>query len=153
MLTLIGFEICFIYIREKISCLSFFSSTFLFLQLTMAKKKSKVVSNRGYATVSAPKKLVELPVAEKPIEKPVEEPAFEAFEVQPLVEQEDPILKLVKKYESLNDHKAQATLERMDIVSNIPEERVKKFRLTAELEKEILQIIKHEDGDISGMKQ
>jgi ATP-dependent RNA helicase DHX29 len=119
----------------------------------MAKKKSKVVSNRGYATVSAPKKPVEAPVVEKPIEKPIEEPAFEPIEEQLLTEQEDPILKLVKKYESLNDHKSQVTLERMDIAPNIPEDRVIKFRLTAELEKELLQVIKHEDGDIFGMKK
>lgn len=119
----------------------------------MAKKKTKVVSNRGYATVSAPKKPVaivtteEVPVVEAPIE-PVEELVVEP-QLQPTLN-DDPIMKLVKKYESINDRKAQVFLERLDVEQPIPEEKIKKFRLTADLEKDLLQVIKHEESNVFG---
>lgn len=119
----------------------------------MAKKKSKVVSNRGYATTSAPKKpAVVVPVEEAPaVEAPTA--AAEEIVVQPETKPtltEDPILRLVKKYESIHDRKAQLHLERMDVEQPIPEERVKRFRLTADLEKDLLQVIKHEESDVFG---
>lgn len=118
----------------------------------MAKKKTKVVSNRGYATMSAPKKPVAVaPVAEAPITETLTTTAEEV--VQPETKStltEDPILKLVKKYESIHDRKAQVQLERMDVEQPIPEERVKRFRLTADLEKDLLQVIKHEESDVFG---
>lgn len=129
----------------------------------MAKKKSKIASNRGYATVSAPSKkvepIVEAPVEPEPIEKEPEHPfesviiADKTVNIQK-VEDQDPVLNLVRKYESLNDLKAQNALERMmkddPQHQNIPEERVKKFRLTADVEKDLLQVIKHKDSDIFG---
>jgi ATP-dependent RNA helicase DHX29 len=131
----------------------------------MAKKKTKVVSNRGYATISAPSKKIEHvappPVAEvepKPI-KPQEivpEHPFESLTIADKSEEDDqdPVSKLVKKFESLNDHKAQTALDRMlkdDLQQqNVPEDRIKQFRLTAEVEKDLLQVIKHKDSDISG---
>lgn len=133
----------------------------------MAKKKSKIASNRGYATVSAPSKKIE-PVASVPVEPEVEpieqvlEHPFESLVVSDKidnkqeVEDQDPVLKLVKKYESLNDHKAQAALDRMlkddSQQQNVPDERIKKFRLTADVEKDLLQVIKHKDSDIFGKR-
>lgn len=133
----------------------------------MAKKKSKIASNRGYATVSAPSKKIE-PVAPVPVEPEVEpieqvlEHPFESLVVSDKidnkqeVEDQDPVLKLVKKYESLNDHKAQAALDRMlkddSQQQNVPDERIKKFRLTADVEKDLLQVIKHKDSDIFGKR-
>lgn len=131
----------------------------------MAKKKSKVASNRGYATVSAPSKKVEtvapvepeVQVTEKEPEHPFESIVIaDKTDKHEEVEDQDPVLKLVKKYESLNDHKAQVALDRMlkddSQQQNIAEERIKKFRLTADVEKDLLQVIKHKDSDIFGMQ-
>ncbi|CEP11897.1 hypothetical protein [Parasitella parasitica] len=141
----------------------------------MAKKKTKIVSNRGYATTSLPSKKPE-PVAKVQEKVPDEEPitavAAEQDGSGPFADiltsaasktaaattldtsAEDPLLKLVKKYESLNDHKAQVALERLlkedAQLQQLPEDRIKKFRLTAELERELLQVIKHQHGDIFG---
>ncbi|KAK4518444.1 uncharacterized protein ATC70_008662 [Mucor velutinosus] len=138
----------------------------------MAKKKSKVVSNRGYATTSAPSRKIEpAPKAAEAVTEtasPAKEPQdpFQdiltpaadtpaALEAKPATEPtEDPVMKLMKKYESLNDHKAQVALERLlkedPQVQQLAPDRLKKFRLTAELEKELLQVIKHKHGDIFG---
>ncbi|GAA5800067.1 hypothetical protein HPULCUR_005489 [Helicostylum pulchrum] len=53
-------------------------------------------------------------------------------------------------YESLNDHKAQAAFDRLlkDDSQQVSDERVKKFRLDAEIEKDLLQVVKHKDSDI-----
>lgn len=151
----------------------------------MAKKKSKVASNRGYATTSAPSKKIE--PTSKIDEKLVEEEPVTVAEVA--TEQEnpfgdiltstiettttssvtkkttveeaeavvDPVLKLIKKYGSLNEHKAQIALERLlkddAQLQQLPEGKLKKFRLTAELEKELLQVVKHKHGDIFGKKK
>lgn len=140
----------------------------------MAKKKSKVVSNRGYATTSSSSKKVEpTPKAVETVAEttsPVKEPenpfqdiltsatgtmTTAASKTEPTTEKaEDPVMKLIKKYESLNDHKAQVALERLlkedPQLQQLPPDRIKKFRLTAELEKELLQVIKHKHGDIFG---
>ncbi|KAG2237503.1 hypothetical protein INT48_005539 [Thamnidium elegans] len=128
----------------------------------MAKKKSKAVSNRGYATVSAPSKKIELvavaPATAEPeievVKQELEHP-FESLPSLDNVEKEqdkemDPVLKLVQKYESLNDHKAQVAFDRLlkDDSQQVPDERVKKFRLDAEIEKDLLQVVKHKDSDI-----
>lgn len=139
----------------------------------MAKKKSKVVSNRGYATTSSSSKKVEptpkavetVAEATSSVKKP-ENPFQDiltsaagtmttASKTEPTTEKsEDPVMKLIKKYESLNDHKAQVALERLlkedPQLQQLPPDRIKKFRLTAELEKELLQVIKHKHGDIFG---
>lgn len=128
----------------------------------MAKKKSKAVSNRGYATVSAPSKKIE-PVVDptpppadtetQPVEQELEHP-FESLASVKTVEREpeqdlDPVLKLVQKYESLNDHKSQVAFDRMlkEDSQQVPDERIKKFRLNAEIEKDLLQVVKHKDSD------
>ncbi|KAI8635931.1 P-loop containing nucleoside triphosphate hydrolase protein [Parasitella parasitica] len=136
----------------------------------MAKKKSKIASNRGYATTSAPSKKPEkLPSFE---EKAVDNVPTKAAAEQdspfadiltsatsktaatPEALAEDPLLKIIKKYESLNDHKSQVALERLlkedSQLQQIPEDRIKKFRLTAELERELLQVVKHQHGNIFG---
>lgn len=150
----------------------------------MAKKKSKVASNRGYATTSAPSKKIE--PTPKIDEKLVKEEPVTVAEVTTEQENpfgdiltsttetttttsvskttvaeadavEDPVLKLIKKFGSLNEHKAQIALERLlkedTQLQQLPEDRLKKFRLTAELEKELLQVIKHKHGDIFGKKK
>ncbi|KAI9271222.1 P-loop containing nucleoside triphosphate hydrolase protein [Helicostylum pulchrum] len=128
----------------------------------MAKKKSKAVSNRGYATVSAPSKKIEpvvvVPATVEPEIEVVKQELEHPFESLPSlhnVEKEqdkemDPVLKLVQKYESLNDHKAQAAFDRLlkDDSQQVSDERVKKFRLDAEIEKDLLQVVKHKDSDI-----
>ncbi|KAL0141621.1 P-loop containing nucleoside triphosphate hydrolase protein [Mucor lusitanicus] len=142
----------------------------------MAKKKSKVASNRGYATTSAPSKKIEpTPKAVEVVaetaspahepENPFQDiltpaadtapPTTAAPTAEPATDKaEDPVLKLMKKYESLNDHKAQVALERLfkedPQLQQLPPDRLKKFRLTAELERELLQVIKHKNGDIFG---
>jgi ATP-dependent RNA helicase DHX29 len=138
----------------------------------MAKKKSKVASNRGYATVSAPSKKLEPVVASQPTASELEavsikqEHPFESLLVTENLEKkvneeddedQDPVMKLVKKYESLNDHKAQVALDRMlknnVQQQNVLDENVKKIRLTADLEKDLLQVIKHKDNDSFGRKE
>lgn len=138
----------------------------------MAKKKSKVASNRGYATTSAPSKKIEAtPKAAEQVAEtasPANEPENPFQDIltpaadtttAPKAESatesaEDPVTKLMKKYESLNDHKAQVALERLfkedPQLQQLPPDRLKKFRLTAELERELLQVIKHKHGDIFG---
>lgn len=135
----------------------------------MAKKKTKVASNRGYATTSAPSKKIEpvspaaepaatIPEAQLTNQEAAPEHPFESITTAIKAEEEDqdPVSKLIKKYESLNDHKAQIALDRMlkdDLQQqNVPEDRIKQFRLTAEVEKDLLQVIKHKDSDIFGKK-
>lgn len=132
---------------------------------TMAKKKSKIVSNRGFATTSAPSKKAETPVASAVAEEtseptttpPQEEPQEQPQEQEQPTENttlEDEISTLVTKYASLNEHKAQAALERLNKDDpqwqQLSEERIKKFRLTAELEKTLLQVVKLRQGDTFG---
>jgi ATP-dependent RNA helicase DHX29 len=134
----------------------------------MAKKKSKIVSNRGFATTSAPSKKAEVPVAPTIAEKAQEPtpppPPPQQQEKQPFenlsvtdslnMATEDEISTLVTKYASLHEHKAQAALERLikddPQWQQLSEERIKKFRLSADLEKDLLQVIKHRHGDIFG---
>lgn len=132
----------------------------------MAKKKSKIASNRGYATVSAPSKKVEpvTPVEEIQSADPEPEHPFDTVVIPEKsvdnkqdLEDQDPVSKFMKKYESLNDHKAQAAFDRLlkddPQQQNIPDERIKKFRLTADVEKDLLQVIKHKDSDIFGKRK
>ncbi|KAI7901054.1 P-loop containing nucleoside triphosphate hydrolase protein [Cokeromyces recurvatus] len=125
----------------------------------MAKKKSKITSNRGYATVSVASKKIEAPPASKVKEdKPEKEqqsPADYQTEILSVPQndiQQDPILKLVKKYRSLNEHKAQTNFERLTTVEpqlrQIPDNRFRSFNLSADLEKELLHVIQ----DVSFVK-
>ncbi|KAI8981985.1 hypothetical protein BDF20DRAFT_912195 [Mycotypha africana] len=127
----------------------------------MAKKKTKkVASHRGVATVSTPSKKpsttdekVESTTSVTPAVVEIEQPptaASSTIEEQQdkrslLQEQKDPLLNLAKKYESLNDHKAQLMLDRLtknDSEQALLEERpVKKFRLSADIEKTLLPIV------------
>jgi hypothetical protein len=132
----------------------------------MAKKKSKIISNRGFATTSAPSKKVELPVvptvaekAPKPASPPPQQQEKQPFEdvlvtgnVNTVIE--DEISTLVTKYASLHEHKAQATFDRLSKDDSqwqqLSEEKIKKFRLSADLEKNLLQVIKNRQGDMFG---
>ncbi|RCI04879.1 hypothetical protein CU098_000104, partial [Rhizopus stolonifer] len=109
----------------------------------MAKKKTKIVSNRGFATTSSPSKKLENPPPPKQEQVPVEKPQKKEKKSVPTPTQSDSIERLLKKYESLNDHKAQTSLERLTKADPVPEEKIRKFRLGSDLEKTLLQIAKH----------
>ncbi|KAI9471811.1 MAG: P-loop containing nucleoside triphosphate hydrolase protein [Benjaminiella poitrasii] len=121
----------------------------------MAKKKTKIASNRGYATVSAPSKKVEIHSIPKTEENKTEEqPPETEIPIEssvPIDNTEDPILRLIKKYGSLNEHKAQLNLERLvkedPQLQQLSKERIRTFRLAANLEKELLQIIQDKSDE------
>lgn len=128
----------------------------------MGKKKTKIVSNRGYATSSAPSKKVDPPATKLVPEPVVEAPEtpeqpFEDITVPQVVpasqevgdEREDLVVKMAEKFRSLNEFKVDNTLEKISKEDpTIPTERVEKFRMSASIERKLLQAIQsnHSQG-------
>ncbi|KAF7731529.1 hypothetical protein EC973_009293 [Apophysomyces ossiformis] len=120
----------------------------------MARKTKKLTSNRGYATSSLPSKQVtalnETPaVAEAASVTPtVRHEDNVAKDMRPNEEEsKDHVLTLVKRFDSLNEWKAQKALDMMSQEEHHRLEQ-KSFALPSELEHELLQVLKAE-GNIN----
>ncbi|KAI9253572.1 P-loop containing nucleoside triphosphate hydrolase protein [Sporodiniella umbellata] len=94
----------------------------------MAKKKSKVVSNRE------PKKIEE----EKVVEEKVIEPVLKVESIQ------DEALALVQKYHSLHNHKAEVMIERLskEEPCSFKVRKTRSFRMSPDLDSDLIAVIK-----------
>lgn len=114
----------------------------------MARKTKKNTSNRGYATSSLPSKKIPVSVPEQPaitdvsVASSVSHDAPPA-DLKPNQEPEDHVLTLVKRYELLNDRKAQKNVDEMSQDDRKALEQ-KPFSLSSELEHEVLQVLKNQ---------
>ncbi|KAI7866161.1 P-loop containing nucleoside triphosphate hydrolase protein [Spinellus fusiger] len=127
----------------------------------MAKKKNKVVSQRGFATVSAPSKKVAVekeqeicdvePVSSVSVSELVK--AAEAVKRGLPREEEhvDPIVKLVEHYHAINERKSEKILEsltqREPKDQRVPEEQIKGLNIPARVEQTILKTLQRLEED------
>ncbi|KAI8355119.1 P-loop containing nucleoside triphosphate hydrolase protein [Choanephora cucurbitarum] len=113
----------------------------------MAKKKTKVVSNRGFATTSAPSKKIETPTLPPTPEQPVEIKKEQKEKRRKSSIPEDPITQWIDKYSSLNEHKAEEGLKTLEKTDPMAEEKSRDFKLTSDIEQALLQLVKQEQQE------
>lgn len=128
----------------------------------MAKKKTKIVSNRGYATTSAPSKQIETPKKQEAPPKEVSTVKKEENTEPPAIpstndtakKEDDPVLTLIEKYKTLHERKSQLALDRLTKEDtqtlSLHKEQVKQFCLTSDVENILLKVIKNKHSKLFG---
>ncbi|KAI8380367.1 P-loop containing nucleoside triphosphate hydrolase protein [Blakeslea trispora] len=113
----------------------------------MAKKKTKVVSNRGFATTSAPSKKIEPEVSkvEEKQPEPKKEPKTRRKSSTPITPEES-VSQWIDKHSSLNEYKAEESIKKLDKIDAVAEEKSRDFRITSDTEQTLLQLAKHEEA-------
>lgn len=125
-------------------------------------RKKKAASNRGFATVSTPKA-----ISSQPTPPPPAPPAADNVNVQPsqpeitkphsptspatIVKKDDPddnITRLAKRFAHVNDRKAETLLNELGSRGGVNEDQgtagMRSFALTADVEFDLLQVLKHQ---------